>query len=51
MTVNISLGCALVAGRNRVPNPAAGMMAFLTFMFPPSNQLRGHEMATKICLI
>jgi hypothetical protein len=31
-TVIISLGWALVAGRNRVPNPAAGMMAFLTLM-------------------
>jgi hypothetical protein len=25
---SISLGCALVAGKNRVPNPAAGMTAF-----------------------
>jgi len=24
------LGCALVAGRNRVPKPAAGKTAFLT---------------------
>src|SRR5713226_8051458 len=29
---SISFGCALVAGRNRVPRPAAGMTAFLTFM-------------------
>jgi hypothetical protein len=27
---SISFGCDLVAGRNRVPNPAAGMTAFLT---------------------
>ena len=32
---SISLGCALVAGRNRVPRPAAGMTAFLTFMPTP----------------
>jgi hypothetical protein len=25
---SISFGCTLVAGRNRVPNPAAGMTAF-----------------------
>src|SRR5262245_61599043 len=29
---NISLGCALVAGRKRVPSPAAGNTAFLTLM-------------------
>ena len=29
---SISLGCDLVAGRNRVPNPAAGMTALVTFM-------------------
>src|ERR671918_876063 len=28
---SISLGCALVAGRNRVPSPAAGITAFFTF--------------------
>ena len=28
---NISLASALVAGRKRVPRPAAGMTAFLTF--------------------
>ena len=28
---NISFGCALVAGKKRVPKPAAGMTAFLTF--------------------
>src|SRR5689334_8251400 len=27
---SISLGCALVAGRKRVPQPAAGKTAFLT---------------------
>src|SRR5919204_4214710 len=31
-TGSISFGCALVAGRNLVPRPAAGMTAFLTFM-------------------
>src|SRR4051812_20240371 len=29
---SISLGCALVAGRNRVPRPAAGMTAFVTLI-------------------
>src|ERR1700722_8249413 len=29
-TGSISLGCALVAGRNRVPNPAAGRTALRT---------------------
>ena len=33
---SISLGTALVAGRNRVPRPAAGMTAFRTFMASPS---------------
>jgi hypothetical protein len=32
---SISLGCAFVAGRKRVPSPAAGMIAFFTFMFSP----------------
>jgi hypothetical protein len=31
---SISLGWALVAGRNRVPRPAAGMTAFLTMRAP-----------------
>jgi len=35
ITAIISLGMALVAGRKRVPNPAAGMIAFLTFTLPP----------------
>ena len=30
---NISLARALVAGRKRVPRPAAGIIAFLTFCF------------------
>src|SRR4029079_7588799 len=34
-TGSISLGWAFVAGRNRVPNPAAGITALLTFI-PPS---------------
>ena len=34
-TGSISFGCALVAGRNRVPSPAAGMTAFLTVMRIP----------------
>ena len=29
---NISLGEALVTGKNRVPNPAAGMIALRTFV-------------------
>src|SRR3989304_6205293 len=32
---SISFGCAFVAGRNRVPSPAAGMTAFLTFIRRP----------------
>src|SRR6266508_2748404 len=35
---SISLGWALVAGRKRVPSPAAGNTAFLTFMRRPSFQ-------------
>src|SRR5437870_5571552 len=31
-TGSISLGCALVAGRNRVPSPAAGMIALRTLI-------------------
>ncbi|GEQ43073.1 hypothetical protein TH6N_16990 [Tetragenococcus halophilus] len=30
---NISLATALVAGKKRVPKPAAGITAFLTFIF------------------
>jgi hypothetical protein len=33
---SISLGCALVAGRNLVPIPAAGITAFVIFtVYPP----------------
>src|SRR3990172_7351305 len=32
---SISFGCAFVPGRNRVPSPAAGMTAFLTFIRRP----------------
>src|SRR5262249_31170129 len=32
-----TLGCALVAGRNLVPSPAAGTTAFRTFMAAPSS--------------
>jgi hypothetical protein len=31
-TGSISFGCAFVAGRNRVPSPAAGMTALVTDM-------------------
>src|SRR5260221_8926245 len=33
---SISLGIAIVAGKNLVPNPAAGMIAFRTFLAIPS---------------
>ena len=33
---SISLGTALVAGRKRVPKPAAGMIAFLIFFIVSS---------------
>ena len=35
-TGSIAFGCAFVAGRNRVPRPAAGMTAFLIGMKLPS---------------
>ena len=35
-TGSISLGCALVAGRKRVPRPAAGMTALVTAEEAPS---------------
>src|SRR6185436_20469444 len=41
---SISLGWALVAGRNRVPSPAAGMTAFRTFVIAPP--LRGSPECT-----
>src|SRR3954464_4355353 len=42
-TGSISLGVALVAGRNRVPRPAAGMTAFVTrrLMTATLTRLRG----------
>src|SRR5437764_1226850 len=39
---SISLGMALVAGKNRVPNPAAGKTALRTFASIPS-QFRSSE--------
>ena len=33
---SISFGTAFVAGRKRVPNPAAGMIAFLSFFIVSS---------------
>src|SRR2546422_4629910 len=42
MIGSISFGCALVAGRKRVPNPAAGITAFVIFMASPiSRTARG----------
>src|SRR6202011_1642856 len=38
---SISLGCALVAGRNRVPRPAAGMTALRTGEGIRSRSTRG----------
>src|SRR5713101_7736902 len=39
-TGNISLGWLLVAGRNRVPRPAAGMTAFVTGLVPAGPTFR-----------
>src|SRR6059036_2603703 len=39
-TGSISFGVALVAGRNRVPRPAAGMTAFLTRWLMPTTLTR-----------
>src|SRR5882757_4919054 len=36
---SISLGCALVAGRKRVPRPAAGKTALRTFIFMGESSL------------
>src|SRR3981189_1761845 len=36
---SISLGCALVAGKKRVPRPAAGKTALRTFIFIPTSPL------------
>ena len=51
---NISLAIAFVAGKNRVPNPAAGIIAFLTFCkfiyFAPSF-LRTDKIVLKKILI
>src|SRR5205823_13743134 len=46
---SISLGCALVAGRNRVPKPAAGKTALRTFcaigrsVLEPDEEAGGQE--------
>ena len=40
-TGSISFGCAFVAGRNRVPSPAAGMTAFFTFTGGNDTRLGG----------
>src|ERR1700683_4677339 len=37
---SISFGCALVAGKNRVPRPAAGNTALRTFMVIDTRQSR-----------
>src|SRR5438309_7070726 len=44
---SISLGCDLVAGRNRVPRPAAGKTAFRTRVFTGQNRnpLDGYHVA------
>ena len=36
-TVSISFGKALVAGKNRVPSPPTGKIAFLTIYLPSKN--------------
>src|SRR6187401_1768960 len=38
---SISFGCALVAGRNRVPRPAAGKTALRTRVVTTSHPIRG----------
>ena len=38
-TGSISFGCALVAGRNRVPRPAAGITALVTLFVDPRRTL------------
>src|SRR5277367_792225 len=45
---SISLGCALVAGRNRVPSPAAGKTALRTFGIIRTIVSGGSELAEKI---
>src|SRR6187551_150737 len=43
---SISLGCALVAGRNRVPQPAAGKTAFRTRMKPLRKESGGSSQSS-----
>ena len=43
-TGSISLGVHLVAGRKRVPRPAAGMIAFMAFLSIIQNYLALIEM-------
>jgi hypothetical protein len=46
--VSISLGIALVAGKNRVPNPATGITAFLiAFMWSSLYEYISDVMAKK----
>src|SRR5580693_1495602 len=45
---SISLGCALVAGRNRVPSPAAGKTALRTFGIIRTIVRGGSELAEEI---
>src|SRR5215469_1276347 len=45
---SISLGCALVAGRNRVPSPAAGKTALRTFGIIRTIVSGGLELAEQI---
>ena len=42
---SISLGMALVAGRTRVPSPAAGITAFVTFIVQSPLWLGPHDRA------
>src|SRR5215467_8071638 len=48
---SISFGCALVAGRNRVPRPAAGNTAFLTVMTGARSQPTPHAGETEYVLL
>src|SRR5512133_3260091 len=49
---SISLGCALVAGRKRVPSPAAGITALRTFTMaiPPNSLIRRRFYSTLAAL-
>src|ERR1700745_3971023 len=40
-TGSISFGCALVAGRNRGPSPAAGITALVSFIGPKVSAVYG----------